>query len=217
MAVSLRLLELGKLQHLFLPSEVDIYDFVAGFAKEYGKITDNETVQLHLGAELTPPTETAKYYHDLMKLRWTEHELKRGMKAAAELLGIEGKDALGALGILSGCVTKLVTQQEAYRVTDFRGAYGIVVPDYVAKYTEDYVGVNFGWPTFDEMTGGLIRGNLVSIVGKIARGKTWQLLASCHHGWCEQGLSQMFVSMEMPSLEIHQRLSAILRTSPSRS
>jgi replicative DNA helicase len=172
-------------------------------------VPDLVTIEAHTQAKLPPPEEPSEYYHDLLTLRWIERELKRDMKAAANLLGVEGKDPLAAIETVRSCVTRVTAQQQANQVTDFRGAYDIVIPDYVAKYTVNGAGVNIGWPTFDEMTGGLASGNLVSLVGKIARGKTWAMLYGCHHGWHDQGLSQMFVSMEMPYLEIHERLTAL--------
>ena len=55
---------------------------------------------------------------------------------------------------------------------DFRDAYDLIVPDYVSKYTaEADGGVMLGWPTVDEMTGGLVRGDLASFIGRIALGK----------------------------------------------
>ena len=203
--------KLANIGDMLTPIELPAYTFILGFVKNYNKVPDAATIEAHTQVELPPPpAEPAAYYHDLVQRRWFERELKREMKAAADFLGVQGKDAMAALSILRSCVGRLVTRQEANQVTDFRGAYDIVVKDYVSKYNgEDCAGVKMGWPTFDEMTGGLAPGNMVSLVGKIARGKTWQLLYACLHGWREQGLCQMFVSMEMPALEIHQRLAAM--------
>ena len=83
-----------------------------------------------------------------------------------------------------------------------------------------------GWPSLDEITGGLIKGDLISFIGRPAAGKTWQMLYAAHHGWetsgkahllaKEKGVecdvppqSRMFVSMEMATLAITQRLAAM--------
>ena len=57
-------------------------------------------------------------------------------------------------------------------------------------------------------------GDLISYVGRPALGKTWQMLYGCHHGWLQSeldpnspGSSRMFVSMEMSTVPIEQRLS----------
>jgi replicative DNA helicase len=66
-----------------------------------------------------------------------------------------------------------------------------------------------GWPTVDEMTGGLLPGDVASMIGRPAAGKTFQMLYGCHHAWHEQEKPGMFVSMEMNPLAIQQRLAAM--------
>ena len=61
----------------------------------------------------------------------------------------------------------------------------------------------------DEMTGGLVVGDMVSLVGRPAKGKTWQMLYNAHHAWQRHGAAIMFVSMEMKVLPIEQRLAAM--------
>jgi replicative DNA helicase len=204
------LLEFGKSQVMFTPTELPVFEFVAAFAKQYGKIPDTATIEAHTDEEIPTAAEPAEYYHDLLQMRWIERELKKSMKVAADLLGATGKDPLQALEMLRGCVTGLVAHQQQHQLVDFRDAYDLIVPDYVSKYTaEADGGVMLGWPTVDEMTGGLVRGDLASFIGRIALGKTWQMLKGCHHGWKHQGACQLFVSMEMKTLPISQRLAAM--------
>lgn len=59
------------------------------------------------------------------------------------------------------------------------------------------------------MNGGLRAGDLISIVGRPGRGKTYQLLARCHHIWQTQKKVILFVSMEMNAEQIFERLAAI--------
>ena len=204
------LLEFGKPQVMFTPTELPVFDFVAAFAKQYGKIPDTATIEAHTDEEIPIAAEPAEYYHDLLQMRWIERELKKSMKVAVDLLGATGKDPLQALETLRGCVTGLVAHQQQHQLVDFRDAYDLIVPDYVSKYTaEADGGVMLGWPTVDEMTGGLVRGDLASFIGRIALGKTWQMLKGCHHGWKHQDACQLFVSMEMKTLPISQRLAAM--------
>ena len=204
------LLEFGKPQIMLTPTEQPVYDFVADFAKQYGKIPDVATIEAHTDEEIPEAGEPPEYYHDLLQMRWIERELKKSMKAAADLLGANGKDPMQALETMRACVTGLIAHQQQHQLVDFRDAYDVIIPDYVSKYTaEADSGLNVGWPTLDAMTGGLVRGDMLSFVGRIAHGKTFQMLYASHHGWKYQGACQLFVSMEMKTLPIQQRLAAM--------
>ncbi len=206
----------GDVSHLFRPSEQALHDFVRDFAKKYGALPTAATLENHLGDELSDAPEPAAYYHDLLQLRFTEAELKRGMKAAADKLGAEGKDPEAALALVAETVMQLIAKKQSRQVSDFRDAYDAVMGDYVAKYTaDDGGGLRFGWPTLDAMTGGLVRGDMASLVGRPSKGKTWQMLYAAHHGWHEQGACQLFVSMEMKPLPIQQRLAAMHASVPA--
>ena len=58
---------------------------------------------------------------------------------------------------------------------------------------------------------------MVSIIGRPAKGKTWQMLFGAHYGWNkaakevdpQHDQSRLFVSMEMSIIAIEQRLAAM--------
>ena len=90
------------------------------------------------------------------------------------------------------------------------------MPAYVAKKKGMSGGLPLGWPYLDEMTGGLLKGDMISYVGRPSHGKTWMMLYGAHHGWLKAeldkdspGSTRMFVSMEMNVLAIEQRLVAM--------
>ena len=164
----------GEIAHLFKPSEAELHAFVHDHVRKYGALPQAQTIAQHLAEELAPAAglEPAGYYLDLMQLRYVEQELKRGMKAAADKLGLVGKDPNAALALLAETVMSLAAKRGQRQVSDFRDAYDEVVGDYVAKYTaDDGAGLRLGWPTVDTMTGGLARGDLCSFVGRPAAGK----------------------------------------------
>lgn len=224
------LLQFGAIDHLFKASEQPIYEFVREFVKKYQALPTPDTVELHTGETLIPHAEPSSYYHDLMVARHVEFQLRKGMKAANDLLLPEnGKDADGALAQLTELVMSLVAEKHQKQVVDFREAYELVIPDFVAKYhTKEQMGLHFGWPKVDEMTGGLVVGDVASFVGRPAAGKTWQMLYSALHGWEAAGQrfmetgeepdsdqSRLFVSMEMGVLPISQRLAAMKAHAPA--
>ncbi len=215
-------LQFGNIEDLFKANEVEQYVFVRDFVKKYGKLPVEDTVLAHTKEELFPHKETAEYYFDLMSKRHIEITLKKTLKSANDLLGPEDKDAEAALQLVVSSVMDLMTTKYQKQISDFREAYELVIPEYVQQYNaETGHRLKFGWTTLDEKTGGCVRGDLVSFVGRPAIGKTFQMLYGAMHGWREgnehylatgelpEGTSRMFVSMEMDRLAIQQRMAAM--------
>ena len=84
----------------------------------------------------------------------------------------------------------------------------LIHTEFVKANNDDEVGLRFGWPTFDKMSGGLGGGDLVSIVGRPGLGKTYMALYAMINAW-RQGMTTLFVSMEMKVTPIAQRIAAI--------
>lgn len=215
------LLDHGPVEHLFKASEMDAYDFVRGFVKQYQALPDPATVKLHTGEELPDAKEPAAYYRDLMEAQYIEVRLKQAMKSASDLLLPENKDPEAALAAVMEMAMQLAANKQAAKVVDFRHAHDLLVADYVAKWNApDAGGLMMGWPTMDGMTGGLVTGDLASLVGLTGAGKTWMLLYAAMHGWKQAGAStetdqsRLFVSMEMGVLPIQQRLAAMFTHLP---
>lgn len=216
-------LQHGKIEHLFRANEVEVFTFVRDFVKQYAKLPTPETIEAHTGETLLPHKETPDYYLDLMQARHTELACKQAMKTASDHLLPDNKDPDAALKVLTEAVMQLATQKHQKQIVDFRDAYDVIVPEYVQQYNAEGGRLFLGWPTFDEMSTGITRGDLVSFVGRPAAGKTWQMLHAAHSGWMAanlayaktgkpevlEGASRLFVSMEMDTLPIEQRLAAM--------
>lgn len=208
----------GAISHLFRGTEVDPYAFVREFVKEYGSIPTVETVFAHTDETLPTAAEPAAYYLDLLNARHVEFELKKTMQSANSFLQPDNKNPEEALKVLMAGMMSLVAQKNGKQIHDFRAAYDAIWADYLLKWDlKGDHGLQFGWPTLDGMTGGLIAGDMVSFIGRPAAGKTFQLLYGAHHDWAKAGktpdpnknTSRMFVSMEMGILPIQQRLAAM--------
>lgn len=204
----------GSIDHLFKANEVPTAQFVREFVKKYSKLPDPDTIEAHLGEELVPHIEPAEYYLDFMQNRHIEYVLKATMKEVQKLLSPEHKDPQGALLKVTEEVMQLIARRNSAMVVDFREAHEIVLNTYATTFKDlDKHGLHLGWPTLDKMSGGLVKGDMTSMVGRPAKGKTWQMLYGCMSGWKASGInpgqSRMFVSMEMGALPIQQRLAAM--------
>ena len=212
------LLKFGPIAELFRGSEVEPYNFVIGFVKEYGKLPKPETIAAHTSEVLIPAKEPAKYYYDLLMIRHRELVIKSAMKEASIYLQVDSKDVDKSVVLLAKAVMALAAQKFGQQILDFRMAYDLVMGNYVTqKANADKNGLRMGWPYLDKLTGGLMQGDMISFVGRPAAGKTWQMLYAAYFGWRaaaelhvpEYDQSRMFVSIEMPILQIGQRLSAL--------
>lgn len=215
-------LSLGNIEPLFKPNEIEQYKFVRDFAKKHGKLPTEETLTSHTGLDLVKHNENTSYYYDLLKKRHVQSELKLSMKKASDVFLNDATNPDKALEILAGTVMSLMTTRHQKQISDFRQAYDLLISEYVSQYNaEEGQRVMTGWPYLDLMTGGLTRGDMLSMVGRPAIGKTYQMLYSAHAGWdaanryylktgeLPDNASRLFVSMEMPTLQIQQRLAAM--------
>jgi replicative DNA helicase len=212
------LLQKGPVDHLFKASEMDVYQFVRAFVKDHQALPTPDTIEAHTGDALVKHSEPSSYYFELLELRHIELTLKQGMKVASDLLLPENKDPQQALKAITEAAMSLVARKHPKQVIDFRDAYDMIIADYASKWNAaDSAGLQFGWPSLDEMSGGMVRGDMTSFVGRPQQGKTWQMLYGAHHGWKKAGMmadpdhgqSRMFVSMEMSVLPVSQRLAAM--------
>ena len=215
------LLQGGQIEHLFRGNEIDPFKFVMEFVKTYGAVPTLDTILAHTGEELPDAQEPPAYYRDLMEIRYVEATLKTAMKAASDALQPNGLGADKALSDLSGAVLALLRGRYGSQLADLRQAHDLLMATLIKQMTGGLDGLMLGWPYLDEMTGGLHKSDLVSFVGRPGMGKTWQLLYGAHHGWLKaekdpqsKGSSRLFVSMEMPILQIEQRLVSMHLSMP---
>jgi replicative DNA helicase len=219
------LIAYGDIDHLFRASEKGVFRFVKDFVRDFGTVPTHETIETHTGEKLPSVKEPHSYYMALMRDRHIELVVKEALKSANNHLHPEHKDPVKALETITNAVMRLQLQHQGKQVTDFRFSLDMIHADWKAKWVSP-TGLRCGWPTLDENSGGLNKGDLLSFVGRPAAGKTWQMLYAAHHGWDLAGKaellakkkgiectvppqSRMFVSMEMSPVAITQRLAAM--------
>jgi len=87
-------------------------------------------------------------------------------------------------------------------------AQALVIAAYVSQNSVEHVAA-FGWPYLDLQSGGVMPGDVISFVGRPAVGKTWLTLWTALHNWTARKLNVLYVSMEMMTLPIAQRIAAL--------
>jgi replicative DNA helicase len=172
-------------ESMFRGDESDLYGFIREHVGKYGKLPDRKTVKKWAKGEKIPlPVpeeiiEPPEFYYDKLEHRNLKLELLQAMKDAEQH---RPEDPQQALEILSGHVLDLNTHRLRTKLVNIvEDGMTIVGKEFAKAVHGDDKGLMFGWPTLDEMSGGLRGGDLVSIM-------------------------TLFVSMEMNSTPVVQRV-----------
>jgi replicative DNA helicase len=197
---------------IFKGDEADLFLFMQKHATGYGALPKRKTIKKWASENAcTIPTkesidESPKYYLDQIETR----NLKLGLKGAmmdAEKLRLANPQA--SLETLTSDIISLNQTRRRKQLLNFaEDGSDLVHDEYVKSQLNADSGLKFGWPTFDEMSGGLTGGDVVSIIGRPGMGKTYMALHAMLNAW-GQGMTTLFVSMEMKVSPIAQRLAAM--------
>ena len=192
----------------FKGSELELYDVIHKCFLRTGQLPHKTTLQddygLGLGKKVPEPPE---YYFDLVKERHVHMALKQAF--------LEGADHLNkgspydALQSISEAAQGLVLSEHKNRILDYaQEGHGMISDEYLRQKRGLDVGLPMGWPTLDEMAGGMRGGDLFCFVGRPASGKTYCGLYTALSAWRADKIP-LFISMEMKPLLIAQRLAAM--------
>ena len=196
-------------EEMFRGDEQDLYIYVRDHVSKYGKLPDRKTIKkwakkasipLPVPEEIVEPPD---YYYDKLEHRNLKLELLRSMKDAEQL---RMDDPHASLQSLTDDIINLNLHRQRTRLVNIiEDGVTIVDNEFAKAIHGDDVGLKFGWPTLDEMSGGLRGGDLVSVIGRPGMGKTYMALHGMINAW-NTGRTTLFVSMEMQSTPVVQRV-----------
>lgn len=196
-------------QHLFKEGEIVLFNYIHDHLSNFGKLPDQSTIEAVASMEdaLVAAPEPPKFYMEQVEKRYLHNALKATVQEASSLL--VGKYAEAALDVLMKSVAVMYQKRQRTHLFDFRDASDVISEAYLAqKKFGIELAMPYGWESLDAMTGGMRGGDLITFVGRPAAGKTFKLLYTAHNAW-KLGRVPLFVSMEMLSLIITQRLAAM--------
>ncbi|HEY0821450.1 MAG TPA: DnaB-like helicase C-terminal domain-containing protein [Rhizobacter sp.] len=197
-------------------AEKVVFGFVADHTSKFGAVPKWATVveegkKQDWGFVLPAANEAPEppaYYHEKVIERRIHYSLKDAGQQLQNLLN--NGNPLQALDFLSNTVQKLQLRQYQNQLMNYAtDAAGVIKADLMQMALGTQLGLNFGWPYLDGMTGGLGPGDVVSIIGRPAQGKTFVLLYGAYHHWNVQQGIPLVISMEMRNTIITQRLAAM--------
>lgn len=198
--------KLALSEKLFFGPEVDLFNFVNGHVQKYNVLPKQETVKGQFSS-LPIPAEPVHFYADQVEARFSHKLLNKMLSECNDLMKLQ--DTFTAKAIITEALAELRSVEARTSMAEFtQEAHDIYMAQYHKKLTSDEVEVKMGWNTLDKF-GGMRGGDVVSIVGRPAQGKTFSILYSACHAVFQQRLRALVVSMEMPLIEIFERLVAL--------
>lgn len=189
--------------------ERELFQLVNDHVLSYGQLPSKEvwdTVAFDLPTKGI--SEPPRFYLDQCRQRFVHQQLLETMVSAEKDLNNDSPDE--ALKKLTETVGRCKVTLNANRMFEFnKDSHRVLARAYSQKlHPETDESVSLGFPTLDNMSGGVSGGDLVTFVGTTGAGKTFLMLHSALHNW-QAGRNPMFVSMEMKPLLIFQRAAAM--------
>jgi len=189
--------------------ESELFDQLEDFAQRYGKLPSPQTVRTDMGTELVDVAESPAYYADAVEKRYIHNGLKQALQHAADHLGgAQGSNPDKALEIATNAVMELQADKQSNAITAFERSGRELISEIKERIFVGIDGIKFGWPYLDNITGGIMAGDMVSMVGMTGSGKTWLAIYNALTAWAT-GKRVLFISMEMPAERIRNRAAAM--------
>jgi replicative DNA helicase len=185
-----------------------MYKYLQDYYAEYNKVPSKEVVERHYpNFSWENAEEPMNYYCDELRERYKYNKLVDSIGEISEL--IEKGNIEKALkefqqrGSTIAVDTRRTNDLEYTEDIDGRiEAYERI------KKSHGMVGFEYPWDSLNEVTGGIMSQELITIVAFQSVGKTWQLLYILHHLW-KQGLKVALFTREMSPAQMQRRLDAI--------
>jgi replicative DNA helicase len=197
-----------KLQsEYFIEPELPVWEFIQSHLEDYSVIPQESTL-IEKGVPDIETPEPFAFYVDQLIDRYTQKKL--GVMTQEVIDNLNQAKLTEAKGVLTNTLSHLTSIEVRQRLIS-------LVDDAETEYTHLFKQKNsgllkpigMGWPYLDNMTGGLVSGDIVSIVGRPGQGKSFIAMYSALQMWREQKKNILFVSMEMPAEEVLARMIAM--------
>lgn len=195
----------------FFGAEVELFTLIDKHVTKYATLPNPATVAQWFKSLPAAP-EPVKYYADQVEHRYVHKRLNVALVACTEHM--KALDVFTTKNVLVEALMDIRALESRTALEEFTAdAHDSYLNLYQKKQTEDISEVFMGWSTLDGF-GGLRAGDVLSLVGRPALGKTFSLLYIAAQAAFQQNLRVLFVSLEMPLTEIRERLVAMYAKFP---
>ena len=201
----------GITQDLFVGDEGVVFSAIEQFYLKYGEIPTLDTIEVSSGISVpwdNFPLEPLDYWIDQIK--------ERSLLLRAGTILSKAQDAMGKRDLiqLRECIQNVYLQLEEsrndYSVQSIEEASRGVLSlhNKMQRDTCEFSGVPFAFPYLNLVSGGMMGGDIISLIGRPAAGKSYVALNEANYAH-SMGKKVLFVSMEMPISQCSRRSSAL--------
>ena len=187
--------------------EKSTFTFVLDHVHKHGVLPAVETVASSIG-ELPTALEPPSYYLIELEQRYAKKLINGTLKESADLL--KEKKYSEIIDSLEKTATQFRHSATRQNVMDFgKESHDLYKYLHYKNYSLDN-NIYLGWPTLDKLLNGMGAGDIFSIVGRPAQGKTFLGLWIAYSAYLAQKKNVVFLSMEMSKSILTQRMSALI-------
>ena len=193
---------------LFKGTEIEVFQWVDAHVSKHHALPQIVTLEAKFPdtKEVSTP-EPASYYLTMLENKFFYETLNNANIESQAFLKEDQNAHMKSASILQQALNAITQQRYRAQIVDVGAeAAPLVLKDYHSTISTDDVS-SFGWDYMDK-NGYVMPGEVVSIVGRPAAGKTFLTLYGALHNWRAKR-NVLFVSMEMSPLAILQRLTTM--------
>lgn len=185
------------------PGETDAYLFILRHYNRYNQLPAPDTCRIN-GHPLLAGPETVSYYETRLRTRFAYQSVQAGMPDFQAALARRDVQRMHEFMRASARSLDLVS---ATRDTmPLHELTAEVLRQYEHAHSHPgRQGITLGWGILDTYTNGAEGGDVVTLVARPNKGKSWLLTHMARAAWLA-GASCLFVTMEMTGLQIARRL-----------
>ena len=184
--------------------EQESYSYLQTFIKKYKKFPTLASFLQDNNLPEIDALESVEYYEDAFIKRHTATLLSDSLPVINKLLS-KGKSE-EVIKVLSKVVEQATSSKLKIEesILTHKDLLNLSLDTSLENRIKELRGITTGWKTLDKITGGFTDGNLFVVVARTKLGKS-AILSCMAKAAFERQYSPMFVSLEMPTLEVADR------------
>lgn len=194
---------------MFKPGEQEVLGWINQHVQKHHQLPQLETLYgAFPDVSQFPTPEPCSYYLEHVENRLYYERINQANIESQKVLKESPGDYQKAMDCLNETISFISAQKFRQRIVDLAKEGPKMVMDAYHNIHEKAAGGKFGWKHLDDSSGGMMPGDVISVIGRPAAGKTFMLLRMALHNWFA-GHRPLVVSMEMAPLPLVQRLTAM--------
>lgn len=198
----------------FSNNELPMYEYICDHISKYSKLPATSTLE-SVGFKVMHTDEPIDYYYEVLTNRFTYLKLKGALEESSTVVTT---DTDKVETILQGALDTVALNRLGQKISDFKtDSFDILKKEYLDVNSGKQVYLSLGYPYLDGGSGGeaqgVTGGDVVSLVGRPASGKSFIMLNMSLNMWRKRN-TILFVSMEMTEKVVVSRLASLLTKIP---